>query len=173
MTHWRCLSQEMKSRKHFIVMFVCKKLKCSQQARTVFSDGQLAGLERRWHHHQTNNSNPNYKMINRLKPDWWGIHFAGFRPSVIFQLQSGSNLPEPWLWARLRSRLGSKTGESLNLMIFFLPSSFVWSIKLFQTLSPRRMKHKKYLRKQVEGEDGEARDSEEVIRFFLRNISIR
>ena len=28
------------------------------------------------------------------------------------------------------------------------------------------MKHKKYLRKQVEGEDGEARDSEEVI-FFL------
>ena len=29
----------------------------------------------------------------------------------------------------------------------------------------RRMKHKKYLRKQVEGEDGEARDSEEVIFF--------
>ena len=115
MTHWRCLSQK---RKPFIVMFLCQKLKCPQQARTVFSDGQLAGLERRWDHNQTTNCNPNYKMINRLKPDWWGIHFTGFRPSVIFQLQSGSNLPEPWLWARLRSRLGSKTGESLNLKIF-------------------------------------------------------
>ena len=108
------VTKTMKSRKHFIVMFVCQKLKCPQQARTVFSDGQLAGLERRWDHNQTTNCNPNYKMTNRLKPDWWGIHFTGFRPSVIFQLQSGSNLPEPWLWVRLRSRLGSKTGESLN-----------------------------------------------------------
>ena len=29
------------------------------------------------------------------------------------------------------------------------------------------MKHKKYLRKQVEGEDGDARDSEEVIIIIL------
>ena len=35
------------------------------------------------------------------------------------------------------------------------------------------MKHKKYLRKQVEGEDGEARDSEEVIFFRNRNIQIQ
>ena len=34
----------------------------------------------------------------------------------------------------------------------------------------RRMKHKKYLRKQVEGEDGDARDSEEVIIYIIASV---
>ena len=36
----------------------------------------------------------------------------------------------------------------------------------------RRMKHKKYLRKQVEGEDGEARDSEEVIIYIIASVFV-
>ena len=40
-------------------------------------------------------------------------------------------------------------------------------VRRIMTMIFRRMKHKKYLRKQVEGEDGEARDSEEVMNINI------
>ena len=120
MTHWRCLSQKQWSHEStsLLCLFVKNWNVLSRHglflAMVNLLDWKEGGLIK-----QSNNQfQSKNKMINRLKPDWWGIHFVGFRPSVIFQLQSGSNLPEPWLWARLRSRLGSKTGESLNLKIF-------------------------------------------------------
>ena len=107
-----------------------------RKARTVFSDAQLAGLERR-----------QAAFLKRLVCFLTFIT-PGFQAKDIFLRPSVSSSLMLYNCQRPRSRLGFKTGKL----------SFISTLQGLYNLSIsylRRMKHKKYLRKQVDGDDSE------------------